>query len=230
MSDEDRRFRFALIAMGLVLTENVIGALTAAGWRWVSLSTAFTCLVMLTWTARTRDPVMVRWLLIGLVAGWIEITTDWWLVAKTSTLVYHATEPKVLDSPVYMPFAWTVVLAQIGVVSGWLAKRMSLGMAILATALIGGTTIPLYEHLAHDADYWYYRDTPMLFSAPYYIILAEFLICLPLPWLNRLAVARSLPWSAGCGLAAGVWMFPCVWIAWKLVGPCSGAVIQFACK
>jgi hypothetical protein len=230
MSDEVSRIRFAFIAMGLVAGANIIGALTGAGWRWAAASTAINLFVMVAWTARTRDPVMLRWLLIGLVAGWIEITTDWWLVAKTTSLVYPGTEPKVLVSPLYMPFAWTIVLAQIGVIGGWLAQRMPLAAATLATALLGGTSIPFYEHLAHDADYWYYHHTPMLFNAPYYIIVSEFLLSLPLPWLYRLAVARSLRWSLLCGLAAGAWMLPSVWIGWWLVGPCSGAVIQFACR
>lgn len=230
MSDEARRLRFALLAMGLVVASNLIGALTHAGWRFATASTAFTLMVMIAWTVRTRDPVMHRWLLIGFVAGWIEITTDWWLVANTSTLVYHADEPKVLDSPLYMPFAWTVVLAQIGVVGGWLAQRMPLAAAMLATALLGGFSIPLYEHLAREADYWYYRDTPMLFNAPCYIIVSEFLLSVPLPWLHGLALRRSWPWSLAFGLVAGLWMLPSVWIGWWLVGPCSGAVIQFACR
>lgn len=230
LSAEGARMRFVLVAMGLVVASNVTGALTQAGPRFAFLSTAFTFLVMLAWTAYRRDPVLARWMLIGFVAGWLEIATDAWLVRDTGTLVYPPGEPMVWDSPLYMPFAWTTVLAQLGVVGGWLGQRMSLGRATLACALLGGSMIPLYEHLAHDARYWWYQGTPMVMNAPVYIIVSEFLLSLPLVWMYRAALARPLAHSAVLGGLAGLWMIPSVLIAWWLVGPCTGAIIQFRCN
>ena len=135
----------------------------------------------------------------------------------------------VLDSPLYMPFAWTLVLAQLGVLGGWLAQRMSLAKATLLTALLGGSMIPLYEHLARDAGYWWYRDTPMVWNAPLYIIVSEFLLALPLVWMYGAAAHRRWPYSAWLGLLAGLWMIPSVLVAWWLVGPCQGSAIQFRC-
>jgi len=222
--------RFVLGAMALVAASNIAGALTQAGPRFAFASTVFTLVVMLAWTALRRDPVLARWLLLGFVAGWLEIATDAWLVANTSTLVYPQGEPMAWDSPLYMPLAWTIVLAQLGVVGGWLAKRMSLARATLVCALLGGSMIPLYEHLAHDAGYWWYRQTPMLMNAPLYIIVSEFLLSLPLVWMYGVALARPRRFSALLGAAAGLWMIPSVLVAWWLVGPCQGAWIQFSCR
>lgn len=224
------RLRFVLACMALVLGANVLGAWTQAGPRFALVSTAFTFVVMVVGTARRRDPVLARWLAIGFVAGWVEIATDAWLVAHTGTLVYPPGVPMVWDSPVYMPFAWTLVLAQIGCIGGALLERWGLARATLATALLGGSSIPLYEHLAKGAGYWWYEHTPMLFSAPLYIIVAEFLIAVPLVAVHRLAVDRPASHSLVLGLGVGLWMLPAVWIAWQLVGPCQGAGWLAGCR
>lgn len=220
---ERGRMRFVLAAMALVAGCNTFGALTQAGPRFALASTVFTLVVMIAWTAWRRDGVLARWLVLGSVAGWLEIITDAWLVRSTGTLVYPPGEPMVWDSPLYMPLAWTIVLAQLGVVGGWLAVRMPLWKATLACALLGGSMIPLYEHLAHDAGYWWYRDTPMVWNAPLYVIVSEFLLALPLVWMHGAALRRPWPFSAWLGLAAGLWMIPSVLLAWRLVGPCTGA-------
>lgn len=229
MNDQRLRMRFILVAIGLVALSNTVGALTRAGPGFALLSTAFTFSVMVAWTAWRRDPVLARWLVIGLVAGWVELLTDAWLVRSTATLVYPQQPPMVWDSPLYMPFAWALVVSQLGVVGGWLAQRMSLVRASLACGLLGGAMIPLYELLAHHANYWTYIDTPMVLHAPLYIIVAEFILVLPLVWLDRLALRRPLRTSAVLGVVEGLWMLPSVMVAWWLVGPCRGALIQFSC-
>lgn len=229
LNAEGARMRFVLCAMALVAGTNTWGAFTQAGPRFALYSTLFTFTVMVAWTAWRRDPVLARWMLLGFVAGWLEIATDAWLVRNTATLLYPPGEPMVWDSPLYMPFAWTLVLAQLGVVGGWLAQRMSFAWATLACALLGGSMIPLYEHLAHEAGYWTYVATPMVWNAPLYIIVAEFLLSLPLVWMHRVALARPWRFSAWLGLAAGLWMIPSVMLAWWLVGPCRSGWTAFGC-
>ena len=229
MNDETHRFRFVLFAMTLVLGSNVYGALTIAGPTFALWSTLFTFVVMLAWTAWRRDGVLAGWLTLGFVAGWLEIATDAWIVRVTESLAYPSGGPMVWDSPLYMPFAWTVVLAQLGVVGGFLGRRMSLTKATLICAALGGLMIPLYELLAHYANYWKYTQTPMLLRAPLYIILAEFLLALPLVWMYRVQDGRSRAISVALGVAAGAWMLPSVAFAWVLLGPCQGAWIQFSC-
>lgn len=223
------RMRFILVAIGLVALSNILGALTHAGPRFALATTAFTFSVMVGWTAWRRDPVLARWLLIGLVAGWLELLTDAWLVRATRSLEYPQEAPMVWDSPLYMPFAWALVISQLGVVGGWLAERMSLAKASLACGLLGGAMIPVYELLAHHANYWTYVNTPMVLHTPLYIIVSEFILVLPLVWLGRLAATRPLGSSAWLGVVEGLWMLPSVMLAWWLVGPCQGALIQFSC-
>lgn len=230
VSADPLRMRFTLAALGLVVASNALGALTQAGPRFALLSTALTFSLMVAWTAWRRDPVLARWLLIGSVAGWLEILTDAWLVRSTATLLYPREGPMVWDSPLYMPFAWALVISQLGIVGGWLAERLSLAGAGVACALLGGCMIPLYEHLAHHANYWTYVDTPMVFHAPLYIVVAEFILVLPLAWMGRLALPRPPAVSVLLGVAEGLWMLPSVMVGWWLVGPCRGAVIQFGCR
>jgi hypothetical protein len=229
MNADPLRMRFTLFAMGLVLVSNTIGALTRAGPTFALVTTAITLAVMVGWTIHRRDPVLARWLVIGLVAGWLEIVTDEWLVRSTATLLYPQQPPMVGESPLYMPFAWTLVIAQLGVFGGWLAERMGVARATLVCALAGGLMIPLYEFLAHYANYWTYVATPMVWHAPYYIIVSEFLLVLPLVWMGRVAERHSLLFSGFLGIVEGLWMLPSVLLAWWLVGPCRGALIQFGC-
>ena len=230
MTQESRRMTFVLITLAMVIGFNVVGAVTAAGWRLASGSTALTLAVMIGWKLRFRDPVVGRWLMIGFIAGWLEIATDAWLVASTGTLVYPSGEPKVWDSPLYMPFAWMIVLTQMGVMATWLAQRLTLARASLVTGLLGGLSIPLYEMMAHYAGYWSYIKTPMLLHAPVYIVISEFLLSLPLAWVALKAKGSAWAGVIVLGVLVGLLMIPSVMVAWWLVGPCEGAVFQFHCK
>lgn len=228
MTGESRRIRFVLGSMALLLALNLIGSYNELGWKASTVNVSVVFLLDVAYILRYRDVHLGRWLLLGLTAGSVELLTDWWLV-RTGTLVYPPHEPMIWASPAYMPVAWTVVLVQIGAVGSWLQQRQGMLRATLLSALISGINIPLYEHLAKDANYWFYQYTPMVLSTPYYIICAEFLLALPLVWLGLLA-QRSQPfWSLGLGVLEGVWMFPVVVFAFWLLGPCSGAALQWPC-
>lgn len=228
MSPEQSRIRFIAATIALVAASNITGALTHAGPRFAFASTVFTLLVLIAGAAYRRDPVLARWLVLGFVGGCIEISTDAWLVG-TDTLVYPPNEPMIWYSPLYMPLAWTIILTQLGIVGGWFLQHMSLARATLLCGALGGSMIPVYEDLAKSAGYWYYQNTPMLMNAPYYIIVSEFLLSLPLVWMARVAPTRPWPFSILLGALAGLWMIPSVLVAWWLVGPCQGAVIPFRC-
>lgn len=227
---ERSRLRFIFVIAALVAGGNLIGALTHAGPRFALASTALSCLVLLGGTLYRRDGVLSRWMVIGLIAGFLETATDAWLVSNSATLLYPKGEPMVWQSPLYMPFAWMLVLTQLGILGGWLARHLPMWRASLLCALLGGINIPLYEAMAYYAGYWAYDDTPMVFHAPLYIALSEFLISLPLVWVHRQAVTHAWPASLLLGLGTGLFMLPCVMLAWKVVGPCAGAWIQFTCR
>ncbi len=168
--------------------------------------------------------------IFGVAAGFTELIADWWLVNRTGSLVYAPGEPMLVASPMYMPFAWALVMMQLGVVAHWLRENFSVAKAALIAGLIGGVNIPLYESLARAADWWIYQKTPMLLGAPYYIILGEVLIVVPLVWLADWLV-RMGPVKGGIilGIVEGLVILVAYMIAWWLVGPCQGAVIQFTC-
>ena len=224
-----RRLKFVLFTMVLALALNGVSAAGRLGWQSATAITALVLVLDVLFVWRYRDAILGHWLLLGLIAGVLELAADWWLVARTGTLVYPGAEPHLWVSPAYMPLAWGTVLAQVGVIAAWLRTRLSLGAATLVTAAVSAAYIPVYEHLARSALWWHYRDTPMLSFAPYYIIAGEFLVALPLAAMAP-AIARARPGlSAGLGLLEGAWMLPAFMLAFRVVGPCAGALVQFAC-
>jgi hypothetical protein len=214
--------------MGLLLALNVVSAHYGLGWKAVTGNVAVILLLDGIYIFSSRDTQLGQWLLLGLAAGWVELCTDWWLV-RTGTLVYPPAEPMIWASPAYMPFAWAVILVQIGAVGAWLKQRYGLVQATVLTACISGINIPIYEHLAKDAHFWFYQQTPMLFSAPLYVICAEFLLALPLVWMAGVTTKVRPVLSLAVGAVEGLWMFPVVVFAFWLLGPCVGAVIQWPC-
>ena len=228
MQTDTQRIRFVLGTMALLLALNVLSAVYGLGWKAVTASVALILLLDGLYIVFCRDTQLGKWLLLGLAAGWVELCTDWWLV-RTGTLVYPPDEPMIWASPAYMPFAWAVILVQIGSVGAWLKQRYGLLQATVLTALISGINIPIYEHLAKDAHFWFYQQTPMLFNAPLYVICAEFLLALPLVWMAEVITTARPTRSLVVGAVEGLWMFPAVVFAFWLLGPCTGAVIQWPC-
>ena len=229
MNMESRRIRFVMFTVILLLALNLTNAILEWGWPAITVSVGLVFALQCGFTIYYRDPQLGRWILIGLVAGWVELVADWWLV-RTGTLVYPSGEPMIWASPAYMPFAWTVVLVQIGAIGCWFKQRHGMLSATLITALLSGINIPIYEHLAKRSQVWFYQDTPMIFNAPYYVILAEFILALPLVWIGVVAQQKKPGWSLGLGAVEGAWMFPTVVFAFWLIGPCGGAVIQWTCN
>lgn len=224
----DTRLYFVLGTMALLVTLNTLASVYALGPSSVVFNTALILTLFAVFIARTRDRVLLGWGVFGLAAGFAELPADAFLV-HTETLVYPAGHAMIWDSPAYMPFAWMMVLLQIGGLATWLVSRYSVPVAAVLTALVAGINIPLYEHLAKDAGWWFYQATPMIFSAPYYVIVAEFLLALPLAFFSRGVTGGSLWKAAILGLAEGAVMLVACWIAFTLVGPCEGALIQLPC-
>lgn len=228
MSSMARRTVFALGTIALLLILNTISALYGLGWKSVTINTTLILLLDICYAWRYRDGHVVQWLLFGLSAGWVELFTDAWLV-QTGTLLYPPDEPMIWLSPAYMPFAWTMVLTQIGLLGAWLRPRTSFLVATLLTALIAGINIPIYEHLAKGANWWFYHYTPMLFSAPYYVIAAEFLLALPLAGMASIVDKQRPLWSLAIGIVEGIWMLPATMVAFWVVGSCTQALIRLPC-
>lgn len=143
------------------------------------------------------DRTVRKLFVLGTVAGIVELGVDWFLVEVTGTLVYPASAPMLLSSPVYMPLAWAIVTTQLGYVGyrldevyGWTAA--SIAPAVLAMGLIG-----VYETGARIAGIWEYVGAPLLMvgNAPLFIVLGEGVMFASLWYFVR----WDSPISAGVG-------------------------------
>jgi hypothetical protein len=215
---DSARLRFVVVTMLLHLALSAVSSVLALGWASAAAIVLLLCGLYVAWTVRHRDEVMLRLLLLGFAAGWVELLADWYAVVDTQTLLYPAGEPRIGQSPAYMPFAWTVVLVQLGCIGWWIAERWNMVAGSLATAVLGGVNIPIYEALARRAGWWRYEGAPALFHAPWYIIGAEALIALVLPVAVRFALARPTGWSVGVGAAVGLWMLVATIVAYHALG------------
>jgi hypothetical protein len=117
-----------------------------------------------------------------------------------------------------MPFAWSNVLLQLSFVGVLLTSRFGLVRASIILGIAGGLYIPMYEHLAKGAGWWWYNlNTPMAFNAPVYVIFCEALISLSLPALIDFSEHNKLGKSVLLGVAEGVWILVSAWLAFQLV-------------
>ncbi|MEQ9168004.1 MAG: hypothetical protein RLO12_17215, partial [Fulvivirga sp.] len=110
------------------------------------------------------NPLILRLLIIGTVAGVMELVTDHYLVDIIHSLVYPGNEPMIWSSPAYMPMAWSNVILQLSFIGVMLTEKFKLTKASIILGVAGGMYIPLYEHLANNAGWWWYHpNTVMIF-------------------------------------------------------------------
>lgn len=231
---EHKTFKFIVICIFGMAALNIPASLNGWGWKSAYFNTVLVLTLTIAYAIWKKERRLGTWILVGVGAGFAELAADWWLVHKTQSLVYAPNEPMLVASPAYMPGAWALVILQMGMVAHWLRGRMSVPAAIGVVALICGFNIPLYEHLAKGANWWFYQDTPMVFAAPYYIIVGEMILGAPLVWIagvidRKWEHGQALKWGIPLGVLEGIIIFVAYVIAWWLVGPCSGSVIQFPC-
>jgi hypothetical protein len=214
-----RRLRFVLLTLAFVVTWMFINSFFATGWVTAFMLAYLVLAIDVIYIIKTDDSLLGTFLFFGLVAGFTELLADAWLVEKTKTLYYEASEPLLLDSPVYMPIAWTVVLVQIGYLGYWIYLKKGLLVASLVCGLIGGTVIPLYESFAKGAGWWQYEDpTRIIWNTPYYIIIGEFLLALALPALLLWCSKKEFYWTIPIGIIMGLWIWVAYFIGYSLVG------------
>lgn len=215
VTQQHQRIRtyFILLTLGLVLGVGVVSDRYHLGWQsaaWLAYGT-FALMGLFTW--RFSDVLLRKLMIFGLIAGFGELLADWWLVDSTGTLIYPNDEPILICSPLYMPFAWAVILIQIGYLSWLVGTWKSMPIAVLSAALMGLLIIPLMEHWAKDAGWWYYINCRMLGSAPLYIIAGEGVICTMLPLFFR-QINNRAGWyyAIGLGIAQGAW----IWLSYVI--------------
>lgn len=207
------RYSIGAAMTGLSLT--IVSVLSLPGWMGASLGVA----QGLVWCAALHWRRRSRWLLnlavCGIVAGFVELLADAWLVHETKTLLYPSSGPFLFASPAYMPLAWFGMLSG-GVALGMaLRKRLSRATSTIATALGFGLYVPCYEAFAAHAGWWQYQSSaPSFGPVPTFIVIGEILIGLPLVAVTEfLAHARILV-AMICGALLGVWIFASYALAW----------------
>ena len=185
----------------------------SAAWWGYGLSAVF-----LSYALIRKDRLLIHFFVFALAAGVAELFADKWLVDFTKTLIYPHLEPMLLRSPAYMPFSWTVVLIEVGYIGWLLTQRWGLLIATIGLCLLGAMLVPLYETWAIHAKWWYYINTPMIWIVPKYVILAEGLLMLSVPYLLMKTEKANTFKVILLGVAEGAVMFVACVIAYYVLG------------
>lgn len=210
--------RTILITTGVLLGWSLLCSLIQSGPVGASIITYGLYGFYWIYAFRTKNPLVQRLLIFGTVAGVLELATDYYLVDVINSLVYPGHEPMIWRSPAYMPFAWSNILLQLSFMGVLLTSRFGLLPSSVILCIAGGMYIPTYEHLAKEADWWWYNfNTPMLFNAPVYVIICEALISLSLPCIVFYSEHNKLRKTLLLGVVEGIWIFISAWLAFAIV-------------
>jgi hypothetical protein len=216
--------RTRLLAVLATVALNVVAVVIIAlahWWHWTT-GLALNILdhsILLPYAIKYGDRRLLALMLFGLAAGFAELPTDAFLVLYTKTLNYHLIPgPFIWESPLFMPFAWEIVVVQFAVIGEALIGRYGLLAGALISGLIGAINIPFYEELARFTKWWEYRGCRAILHTPYYIIAGEFLILSIVPLLSRKAERTRPTRTIVLGAFMGATMFPCYVVLWWIIG------------
>lgn len=206
-----------LVTSGILITWSYGSSIMQSGPLSASIITYALYLFYWFYAFYFKNPLILRLVIFGTIAGILELVTDHYLVSTIDSLVYPGNEPMVWSSPLYMPFAWSNVLLQLSFVGVLLLKRKGLLIASIVLCIAGGMYIPLYEHLANSAGWWWYHDNVvMVFNAPLYVIVCEALISLSLPLMVSYSEHHDLRRTFYLGIVEGVWILLSAFIAYSI--------------
>ncbi len=154
-----------------------------------------------------KNPLVLRLVLFGTIAGILELVTDHYLVSTINSLIYPGKELIIWSSPAYMPFAWSNVLLQLSFIGILFTRKYGILKASVILCIAGGMYIPMYEHLAKGAGWWWYNtDVHMILNAPLYVIICEAFISLSLPLLISYAERHPISRTILLGILEGFWI------------------------
>jgi hypothetical protein len=207
----------------LLIACHVVAALLARGWITAALTDLLAVVYLGALLLRgSWRPLVARLMLLGLIAGILELATDAAGRDVAHSLIYQPGQPLLWASPFSMPVSWMVVLSTVGYL-GWrlvgLAPRLPLWLAVGLTAAFGACTIPFYEETAFYAGWWHYAPTALtLGHTPAYVLVFEGLVSAALPLLSGNLLTRSPRVAALRGLLVGAWMPVAAFAAWLALG------------
>lgn len=197
-------------------------ALLRAGWpSAVALDTASLIALLAFCRVRAWRRILSRLLVLGMTAGVFELFTDASGERVVHSLLYPTHEPTIWASPIYMPIAWTIVLAELGYLA-WRAPSLFPALStrgvVTLCALVGAVTVPFYEEMAYYAGWWRYAGAPHLGHTPLYVTAFEGLVAAILPIVTARLARRGFQHAAVMGVVVGVWMPIAALFAWLLLG------------
>lgn len=209
--------RTILVTAGILLTWTIVSSLLQAGPITASIITYGLYIFYWGYALFTKNPLIIRLMIFGTIAGLLELATDHYLVDTINSLVYPGNELMVWTSPAYMPFAWSNVILQLSFIGVLLTERFGLLRASIVLGIAGGMYIPMYEHFAKNAGWWWYHtNTRMVLNAPLYVIVCEALISLSLPLMLYYSEHNKLIKTGFLGILEGVWIFISALIAFTI--------------
>lgn len=141
------------------------------------------------------DATLRRLLVVGTIAGVVELLGDYFLVATVGTLVYPTGYPFLLRSPAYMPLAWALLVVFMGYVGWRLADEVGNRTAYLGPAVLALVAESGFESLASRGGGWTYTTAPLgwIGHAPLFIVVAEAVMFATVYyWLQRKPLAGGL--------------------------------------
>jgi hypothetical protein len=195
--------------------------LASSSWKTAAALIALDLLIMGGFAARRRDAVLGGLLVGGLMFGVVELAADAYLVsvAKTCDFSIDGGSPKLWCSPLYMPLAWQVVVAQIAGISLYLHDRWR-WQGLLAAGLFGAASMPVYEEMARLAKWWQYSDCLMIHNTPVHEIVAYVVIMQAIAWAApRLQnPSHRLLRAATLGVIGGLVTLAAFVITYRLIG------------
>ncbi|HLX95768.1 MAG TPA: hypothetical protein VKU37_08490 [Verrucomicrobiae bacterium] len=214
---EARRLRVVLAT--IVINVIAVALLTLAPWSDWKTGLAlnlFDNALLLSFVVLYHDAWLARLMIFGLVTGVVELAADAWLVDFTRTLDYSVGGgPMLWRSPIWMPFAWEIVVVQFSCLGLWLRDRFG-GAGLAAVGVLGAINIPYYEEMARRIHWWQYSGCRMISNTPYYIILGEFGIAIALTLLAKPLRHGHAAKTGWLGLAGGAAIFICYALAYGL--------------
>ena len=215
----DERTKFMVATLVFVFVWITSNSFLCWGWVSAAILAFGVWIVMLSYGLVKKDQLVLSFLALATVAGFVELAADNWLVNGIEKLFYEKDEPQIVASPIYMPFGWAVILTQIGFIGWKLIDRWSLIKASLFTGLIGGLLIPFYEHCAKGACWWVYHDwNHEWWNTPYFIIMGEALLMLIIPYAMSKAATHKWSDIIIWGVISGLWIWASYYIGFVVVG------------
>ena len=205
---EPKRLRIviATIAINVVAVALLVFA-PWSDWRTGLALNLFDNALLLGFILLHNDGLLARFMVFGLVVGFVELAADAWLVDFTRTLDYSIGGGQMLwRSPLWMPLAWEIVAVQFGYLGLRLQEFLgSFGLVVIG--FLGAVNIPYYEEMARRIHWWKYGGCRMISGTPYYIIVGEFLIAVAFAMLVKKFRRGNIIATLLAGIAGGAAIF-----------------------